>query len=316
MEMKNKIPLVLATPVAFCKNSQLVKELRDVFPNSKINESLQRYSPGELINSLRECEGAIIGLDRIDQEVLSFCPELKVISKYGVGLDNLNLQDCAEQGIEVKYVPGVNKTSVAELTLSLMLGLIRNSYLTSNQLKSGIWNKSGGFDLTNKTIGIIGVGNVGKELVRFLSPFNCKLLVNDIRKDEEQLNFYQENNLIECSTEEIYKNSDIVSLHVPLTSLTQGMINNTSLNLMKPSTYLINTARGPIVNEEDLFYALTNKKIAGAGLDVYSQEPPTCKEILLLENVICTPHIAGNSQEAVLAMGRAAIDGLKEFFEK
>lgn len=316
MEMKNKTPLVLATPVAFCKNSQLVKELKDVFPNSKINESLQRYSPGGLINSLRECEGAIIGLDRIDQEVLSFCPKLKVISKYGVGLDNLNLQDCAEQGIEVKYVPGVNKTSVAELTLSLMLGLIRNSYLTSNQLKFGIWNKSGGFDLTNKTIGIIGVGNVGKELVRFLSPFNCNLLVNDIRKDEEQLNFYQANNLIECSTEEIYKNSDIVSLHVPLTSLTQGMINNASLNLMKPSAYLINTARGPIVNEEDLFYALTNKKIAGAGLDVYSQEPPTCKELLLLENVICTPHIAGNSQEAVLAMGQAAINELKEFFKK
>lgn len=316
MEMKNKFPIILASPVAFCKNENLVNELKSEFSGVIINENLKRYSQEELVSVLGNCDGAIIGLEKVNQELFEKCPKLKVISKYGVGLDNINFQDCDNYGIQVKFTPGVNKTSVAELTLSLMLGLMRNSYLTSNQLKEGIWNKSGGFDLTNKTIGIIGVGNVGKELVRFLSPFNCKLLVNDIRRDEEQLNFYQQHNLRECSTEEIYKYSDIISLHVPLTSLTQGMINNTSLNLMKSSAYLINTARGPIVNEEDLFYTLTNKKIAGAGLDVYSQEPPTCEGLLSLENVICTPHIAGNSQEAVLAMGRAAIGGLKEFFEK
>jgi phosphoglycerate dehydrogenase-like enzyme len=304
---------IAVTVNTFSKNKVLLNELKEYFPDFSKTE--KRYPKKELISALEFSDGAIIGMDEINENVLKYCKNLKVISKFGVGLDNINFEDCKKYGVEVKYFPGVNKRSVSELTLGFMLNLIKNSYQTSLQLKNGLWNKKGGRTLSEKTIGIIGIGNVGKDLIKLLKPFNPKILVNDIRKDKEQRDFYKENNLIETSKQEIYKNSDVITLHTPLTKDTENLINKNSLSFMKPSSYLINTARGRIVNEEDLYNALKNKKISGAALDVYYEEPPKNKKLLVLENLICTPHIGGNSKEAVLAMGRASIKGLEEYFK-
>jgi D-3-phosphoglycerate dehydrogenase len=192
-------------------------------------------------------------------------------------------------------------------------------------LKDGRWNKYGnnGRNLTGKKVGIIGVGNIGKDLVSLLQPFNCKILGNDIREDTEQLNFYKRNGVIKASKDAIYEFSDIISLHVPLTDLTRNLINEKVFPVMSPNSFLINTCRGDVVNEADLLYALKSKKIAGAALDVYSNEEnpnfyktPFHEELFSLPNVIPTPHMGGTSQEASLALGMTAIKNLRDYFSK
>ncbi|MDQ7060702.1 MAG: NAD(P)-dependent oxidoreductase [Sulfurimonas sp.] len=197
------------------------------------------------------------------------------------------------------------------MALGFMLMFSRNLFMTSNELKRGTWNKSGGFQLSGKTIGIIGVGHIGKEVVRLLKPFGCKILVNDIINQDK---YYEKNDLIESSKKDIYIKSDIITLHTPHNDTTDGLIDMKVLKTMKNSAYILNTARGGIVNEKDLKSALQNNIIAGAAIDAYVEEPPTDKEFLNLPNLICTPHIGGNAKEAVEAMGMSAINHLKEYF--
>lgn len=301
---------VAVSVVAFSKNEQLVKELIRNFPDSKINSEGKRIQKNELAEYYKGAEAIIVGLEKIDDELLSLLPDLKIIAKYGVGLDNIDLEACNKRGIEVGWTAGVNKHAVAEMTLGFMLMLSRNLYLTSNQLKTGLWNRSGGNSLLVKTIGIIGLGHIGKEVVRLLTPIGSKLLCNDIL---DVSSFALENQIQVVGKEEIYKSSDIISVHTPLTELTRNMINKEAMILMKSSTFIINSARGGIINEEDLKWALKNQIIAGAALDVYNEEPPIDHELLEMPNLICTPHIGGNSYEAVVAMGMSAIEHLLKF---
>lgn len=304
---------IVVTANAFSKNEVLVNHLIQTFDDCEIVFNTSgRYSKEELISNLQDADGAIVGLDKIDESILSDCKHLKVISKYGVGLDNINLEDCKKYNVKVGWTGGVNKLSVAEMTLGYMLMLCRNLFTTSNELKNGIWNKSGGFQLSGKKIGIIGVGHIGKEVIRLLKPFNCEILVNDIINQDE---FYKENNLIEVSKEEIFKTCDIVTIHTPFNNTTNNLIDKKVFEMMKNSSFIINSARGGIINENDLKYALQNKLIAGASIDAYAEEPPTDKELLVLPNLICTPHIGGNANEAVEAMGMSAIEHLKEYFK-
>jgi D-3-phosphoglycerate dehydrogenase len=305
-------PKIVVTANAFSKNSVLVEELKKFSSNIVLNTS-GRYSKPALIDALQDADAAIVGLDKIDASVLKECKNLKIISKYGVGLDNINLDDCRENDVAIGWTGGVNKTSVAEMALGFMLMLLRNLYVTSNQLKAGQWNKSGGLQLSGKTIGIIGVGHIGKELIKLLKPFQCKLLVNDII---EQTEYYQANDLKEATKEEIFRQSDIVTLHTPLTESTKNLVTMDVMKMMKSTALLINTARGGIVNEQDLKSALKDGVIAGAALDAYAVEPPEDKEFVSLPNLIATPHIGGNAKEAVEAMGMSAINHLKEFFKE
>ena len=188
------------------------------------------------------------------------------------------------------------------MALGFMLALSRNLYITSNQLKSGFWNKNGGLQFTGKTVGIIGVGNIGKELIEILTPFNCNILVNDLK----ELGEYPKAKIQQVEKDLIFKESDFISIHTPLNNETKNLINIDVLNKMKNTSFLINTARGGIINEKDLKYALTNGIIAGAALDVYEVEPPYDLELLQLPNLICTPHTGGNASEAVLAMGMSS----------
>ncbi len=278
----------------------------------KFNLDGKRFKKDELIEYLKEADGAIIGLEPIDREVLEACSNLKYISKYGVGLNNIDLDECRKRGVKIGWRGGVNRLSVAEMALGFMLMLSRNLYITSNLLKEGTWQKEGGFELSGKTIGIIGVGFIGKELIRLLEPFNCKILVNDI---VDQESYYRVHGLIEATKEDIYKEADIISIHTPFDETTKDLITLREFKMMKPTAFLLNTARGGIVNEADLKYALKNSLIAGAGIDAYVVEPPIDRELIDLPNLIATPHIGGNSKEAVLAMGLSAIENLKLIME-
>ena len=303
---------IVVTSPSFSKNETLQTEIYKYFPDAKLNLEGKRFNQEELIEFIKDADGVIVGLEPMNKEVLNSLPHLKIISKYGVGLNNVDLEECKRKNIAIGWTGGVNKLSVAEMALGFMLMFSRNLFITANQLKNGTWNKAGGFQLSGKTVGIIGVGYIGKELIRLLQPFGCRILVNDIINQEE---YYIEHNLIEVSKEEMYQQADFISIHTPQNESTYNFITLKEMQMMKPTTYLLNTARGGLVNEQDLKYALQNGIIAGAAIDAYVEEPPTDREFIELPNLICTPHIGGNAKEAVEAMGMSAIRHLKEFFD-
>ena len=305
------MPKIAVTSPSFSRNKELTDRLHSYFPNAhiKLNKSGQRLKEDQLVDYIGNCEGIILGVEKVDKELLSKCKHIQVIAKYGVGLDNIDLEECKRNGIKIGWQGGLNKLSVAEMVLGFMIGLSRNLYQTAIQLKNGTWNKSGGWQLTGKTIGIIGVGNIGKEVIRLLKPFNVKILVNDIVDQEI---FYEENDLIFAEKDLLLKTADIVSVHTPLNEEMKYFFTKERFQMMKSTSFLINTARGPIVKEQDLKWALSNKVIKGAAVDVFEVEPPLDTEFLALPNLFCTPHIGGNAREAVLALGNSAIDKLKD----
>ena len=299
---------IVATSPSFSKNTELQQEIYKYFPDAKLNLDGIRFSKDELIKFIGDADGVIVGLETIDDEVIKACPNLKIISKYGVGLNNIQFEN---RDVKIGWVGGVNRLSVAEMTLGYMLMLSRNLYTTSNQLKSGTWNKSGGTQLSGKTIGIIGVGYIGKEVIRLLKPFGCKILVNDII---EQDLYYKSANVEEVNFETLLKESDFVTIHTPFDDSTQSLISTKEFQIMKNSAFILNSARGGIIDEIALKLAIQTGEIAGGAIDAYIEEPPTDSELLKLPNLITTPHIGGNSKEAIELMGMSAIRNLKEFF--
>lgn len=299
------------TSKSFSKNDILINELKNTFNDIKLNNATKKLNDEELVEFLRDCDGVVLALEELNKNVIDKLPKLKVVSKFGVGLDNIDVKYCQKKNIQVRWTSGINKESVAEITLGFMLMLMRNLYASSLNLRGGNWSKNGGNSLYGKNIGIVGVGNIGKELVSLLKPFKCKIYVNDVI---EQGEYYAKNNLIESGKNDIFKKCDIITLHVPLTSQTRYLINSDTINNMKKTAFIINTSRGNVVNLQDLKIALKNKVISGAALDVYDVEPQNDTELLCLDNIICTPHIGGNSEESVLAMGRSAIKHIREFF--
>jgi D-3-phosphoglycerate dehydrogenase len=298
---------VKVSTISFSSNKYLVDSLLKEFPEAEVNTEGVRFKGTDLVDYFHNTEAAIVGLETVTSQILAELPHLKMISKFGVGLDNIDLVACENYNVKVGWTGGVNKRSVAEMTLGFMLMLSRNLYSTSNKLKQLIWNKKGGRQLTGKTIGIIGLGNIGKDLALLLQNFDCNILVNDIADISD---FAQSNELNCVTKEEIFKNADIVTIHTPLNENTSNLINSEVLNMMKSSSFIINTARGGIVNEVDLKYALENNIIAGAAIDVYESETVLNEDLLVLPNLICTPHTGGNSYEAVVAMGLSAIKHL------
>jgi len=304
---------IKATSTSFSKHPRLRAELLEFFPDAEFNDDGRKYSRADLIEYIHDADGLILGLENVDDEVLAACPDLKIVSKYGVGLDNLDQEACKKRGVAVGWTGGVNKRSVAEMDLCFMLALARNLYSTSIDLMQGNWNKDGGFQLSGKTVGVIGLGYTGTEIIKLLGPFGCRILGNDIL---DKSDFCKDYNVEQVEKDVLFAQSDFITLHTPLTELTHHLINAETLGKMKATGFVINTARGPIVNGNDLKKALQEGTIAGAALDVYEVEPPADTEFLSLPNLFCTPHIGGNADEAVMAMGRSAIGHIKEFFQK
>jgi D-3-phosphoglycerate dehydrogenase len=304
---------VAVTPPPICNSSTLRDELSALFPQPLFNDTGRYLTEDELIRFAGEADALLVGRDGITDKVLSALPQLKVIAKYGVGLDTIDQNALKRHSVELGWTAGVNRRSVAELTLSFMLGLCHNVFKGGSALKQGQWVKDGGYMLEGKTVGIIGCGNIGQEVIHLLQPFGCVIWIRDILDMSE---FCEETGAAEKSLEEVLAGADIISLHVPLTEETRHMIDAASLAKMRSTAFLINTSRGDVVDQAALKVALMDETIAGAALDVFSQEPPDDMELLACPQLMVTPHIGGNAVEAVEAMARAAFQHLKEYFSK
>jgi phosphoglycerate dehydrogenase-like enzyme len=302
---------IKVTSRSFSRHPVLKQELLDIFPNSVFNTDGPPTGLLNIVDFLNDADGMVLGLEQMDHHVLQQLNNMKIIAKYGVGLDNLDVEGAKELGIEVGWTGGVNKRSASEQALGFMLGLSRNLFFSSFPLKDGRWEKEGGAFLTDKTVGIIGCGHIGTDLIYLLQPFNCRILICDILDKSGVVDTF---GVTQVSQEELLAEADMISLHVPLTELTQSMVNENFLQKMKPTAHLVNNSRGPVVKQQDLKNALQKNIIAGAALDVFESEPPEDIEFLSLPNLMVTPHIGGNANEAVLAMGRSAVKHLAKYF--
>jgi len=306
--MKNTEKIAVCSR-SFSKNKILRSELLVRYENVTFNDSGLQLEGIELVNFLSGHTKAIIGLERMDEFVLSRLPELKVIGKYGVGLDLIDLDSMRKFNKRLGWTSGVNKRSVSELVISFMIEMLHRIPAASREVLSGTWRQHVGNLLTGKTIGIIGCGNIGKDLVKLLQPFECPILVHDIR---QYIEFYNQYKIKAMGLEELLTNADVVTLHIPLDNTTRGILSKKRIELMKPTAILINAARGGLVDESVLKAVLKEGRLAGAAFDVFSSEPPQDMELIQFPNFLATPHIGGSAEEAILAMGRAAIEGLDQ----
>jgi len=305
---ESKLSSLAIASRSFSKNPLLRDAVLKDYPGAKFNDEGLSLSGDSLVDFLDGYEKAITALEIIDDSILSRLPELKVIGKFGVGLDMIDLQALKKHKVKIGWTGGVNKRSVSELVVSSAIAILHRSVFANMEVRSNLWYQIKGRQLSDCTVGIIGCGNIGKDLVKLLKPFNCKVLSHDILNFKQ---FYQENNVIPVSLEELLTESDVVTLHLPLDQSTKNIINKDKLLMMKSNAILINLARGGLVDEVTLKKILVEKKIAGAAIDVFEIEPPIDNEFALIDNVLITPHIGGSTEEAILAMGLAAIDGLK-----
>jgi len=302
---------IKVTSRSFSRHPVLKHELMELFPDTVFNADGPSTGITDIVEFLQDSDGVILGLEQMDRQVLQQLNNLKIIAKYGVGLDNLDVNATEELGIAVGWTGGVNKRSASEQALGFMLGLCRNLFFSSFPLKEGKWQKEGGRLLSGSCVGVIGCGHIGTDVVHLLQPFNCQILICDLLDKSGVVDAY---GVTQVPLEKLLPEADVVSLHVPLTELTHFMVNDEFLQQMKPLAHLVNNSRGPVVNQQALKKALQQKTIGGAALDVYESEPPDDLEFLSLPNLMVTPHIGGNANEAVLAMGRSAIHHLKNFF--
>jgi len=299
---------------AFAQFPPLVDELKAMHPDSKVNTAGERYylSEERVIEYLRGYDAAIVSFEPINDRVLSALPELKVVAKLGVGLDKVDPHAMRKHGVRLGWAGGVNKRSVAELALCLMLMGLRHVTPLIAEMKAG----KGplpilGRDLSGCTLGIHGCGHIGKEVVKLVQPFGCKVLACDIL---DMGDFYREYGVEAVSFDELLARSDVLSVHLTVTKKTRNIYDRAAFSRMKPGAVFVNTARGLLVDEVALKEALINGPISCAGIDAFAVEPPADKEFLALPNLIPTPHAGACTVDARIAMGRNAMRGLTENF--
>ena len=293
---------------SFSRNLELREAILQRYDRVKFNDQGLVLEGQCLVEFLSGCERAIVGLERINGNILKNLPQLQVISKYGVGLDTIDLESLSTHNIRLGWKGGVNRRSVSELTIAFMIMMLRHLPLANSAVRNGKWRQFIGGSLTGKTVGIIGCGHVGKDLVHLLGPYECNILVYDI---VEYTDFYASHNIRAVDLDTLLGDSDIVTLHIPLHDSTREILDAKKLNMMKAGCILINTARGELVDERTLKTLLQKDVIAGAAFDVFSNEPPDDLELLGLPNFFATPHLGGSSREAIIAMGFSAIEGLE-----
>jgi D-3-phosphoglycerate dehydrogenase len=282
-------------------------ELLARYANVTFNDAGLQLAGDTLVGFLRGHDKAITALEVIDQSVLARLPELKAIGKYGVGLDMIDLAAMRAHSKRLGWTGGVNRRSVSELVISFAIAMLRHIPAVHREVLAGTWRQHVGGYLTGRTVGIIGCGHIGKDLVPLLRAFECPILANDI---VEFPDFYAAHGIEPVDLETLLRRSDVVTLHVPLSETTRDLIDARRLAMLKATAVLINTARGGLVDEFALKRMLQEKRLAAAAFDVFATEPPVDQELLALPNFLVTPHIGGSAHEAILAMGRAAIRGL------
>ncbi|MDA1091278.1 MAG: phosphoglycerate dehydrogenase [Proteobacteria bacterium] len=298
---------VAVTSRSFSLHPVLHRELLDRYPDATFNDDGLKLAGNDLVAFLKGHDKAITALEVLDADVFKALPELTVFSKYGVGFDMIDLDAMAAAGVRLGWTGGTNKRSVSELVIAFAVQLLRHTPEASAQVQNGVWRQHVGRQLSDRTVGIIGCGHVGKDLAILLRAFGCRVLAHDILDFPE---FYTEHGIEPVGLKKLLMASDVVTLHLPLDDTTRNMITAKQLALMKPDAILINAARGGLMDEAALKAALKEGRLGGAALDVFAAEPPDDRKLLQLANVIVTPHLGGSAEEAILAMGRAAIDGL------
>lgn len=303
----NKTDRVAVCSRSFSRHPILRAELQARYANITFNDAGCSLAGDELVAFLRNHDKAITALERIDEAILAQLPNLKVIGKYGVGLDMIDIDALRKYGKRLGWTGGVNRRSVSEMVISFAVSMLRHFPAAHREVLGGTWRQHVGGLLSGRTVGIIGCGFIGKDLIELLQPWSCKILANDLLDFPD---FYLRFKVEPVGLEDLLLRSDVVSLHVPLNASSSNMLNANLLELMKPTAILINTSRGGIIDEAALKDMLIGKKLAAAAFDVFSVEPPQDQELIQLPNFYVTPHIGGSAEEVILAMGRAAIAGL------
>lgn len=295
---------------SFSNNSVLRAELLRRYKNVKFNDTGVVLSGSALIEFLEDQDAAIVALEVIDDSILSALPKLKVIGKYGVGLDKLDFNALAKYGVALGLTPGVNALAVAELALNLSLAIVRKTLVSNQMVRDKKWDQVVGRQLSSLTIGILGCGYVGTAFLRLLSGFGCRVLICDVL-DKSQI--CERFGVEQVDFDELIEQADLLSIHLPKNASTVNILNSTVINKMKPNSYLVNTARGGLVDEFALLNALESNRLAGVALDVLEHEPPKSFELINHPKCVVTSHIGGSSEEAIKKMGLAAIDGLEDY---
>lgn len=297
---------VLVTPTSFgLEDPRLKAYLEGQVGEVVYNQAGRPLASAELVPLLREIDGMIAGLDCLDRQAIQAAGRLKVIARYGVGLDSVDLQAAGERGIVVTNTPGANAGSVAELAIGLMLALARNLPAAIQETRSGGWPRYRGVALEGKSVGLVGLGAIGRQVARRLLCFDCAVLAHDplVQAVPAELSAVQL-----LPLEELLGLADFVSLHCPLTPETRGMVGAAFLDQMKPGAFLVNTARGELVDEAALLAALESGRLRGAALDVFAGQPPPPDHPLLAHpRVIVTPHLGSHTDSAMNAMGWMAV---------
>jgi D-3-phosphoglycerate dehydrogenase/(S)-sulfolactate dehydrogenase len=262
----------------------------------------------ELIKLLQGIDGAIVSTDPFTARVIQAADRLKVISRTGVGYDAVDVPAATKRGVIVTTTPGVNRHAVADWALALILCCARKVPENLAEVRRGAWGRHEGMDLAEKILGVVGLGTIGKEVAKRAKAFGMRLLAFDLVQDRP---FAEGQGIAYVSLEDLLRQSDFVSIHCFLNEATRHLINAERLALMKPTAFLINTARGGIVDTQALCQALQVKRIAGAGLDVFEGEPLQADSPLRgLENVYLAPHCAGSTADARKRSGAMAAENL------
>jgi phosphoglycerate dehydrogenase-like enzyme len=255
----------------------------------------------EMVELVRGCVGLIVGVDPVTPRVLEAGP-LRVVVKYGSGMDNIDVEAARALGVQVSSTPGTNARSVAELAIALLLTLARNVALHDRGVRAGSWRRLTGVELAGKQLGIVGYGAIGREVARIARGLNMNVVAHDPLVEEADVAL--------VSLDELYAASDAVSLHLPLTEETRGLVGARELASMKPTAFLINAARGGLVDEAALAHALRSGRLAGAALDGFEVEPLGDSPLRELDNVVFSPHAGASTHDAVLRTAAQAVDQL------
>jgi D-3-phosphoglycerate dehydrogenase len=298
---------VLVTPITFGKADLALKSTLEQSVGKVIYNPLGRpLSAVELIPLVKEADGFIAGLDQVDASVIEAAGRLKVIARYGVGIDRVDVPAATRRGIVVANTPGANSAAVAELAIALMLALGRDLCRADRAIRRGEWLRVTGVGLRGKAVGLVGFGAIGREVALRLKAFGCRVLAFDPYVKPEALEGL---GIERAGLNELLAQSDFVSLHASLTAGTAGMVDHSFLNKMKPGSFLVNTARGELVDEGALKTALEEGRLRGAALDCFREEPPPVHHPLFsLPQFLATPHMAAHTDEAVHTMGWMSVE--------
>lgn len=307
-QAQQKPPRILITPRTFAREDTTPLDILLQAGCEPIPNPYGRVlTDKELAGLIPGVAGLIVGLDPVTKLVLDRADRLRVVSKYGVGTDNIDIAGATRKGIIVANAIGSNSSAVAELAFGLMLDVARQVSASDRRIRQGRWESHKGFELWRKTLGMIGTGRTGRELALRARGFEMRLLCCDTAPDND---WARRLGATYRPLNQVLAEADIVSLHVPLTASTHHMISGAELALMQPHAILVNTARGELVDEKALIEALAENRLAGAGLDVWETRPPVKTALCGLDNTVLTSHIGAHTREATAAMGEMAARNL------